>query len=155
MNTEENIFDSLTNKNLSIIVKEKDTIPFYTSNYETNEIKKYKAFPVFIKNISSKTLKIPVQAKGVALYVFNNEKFQFIRNSNYMICGTVTNFNPYFELKPNEILVYSFVHLKKGEKRKAKIVFFKAFSSDFEISIDKNIIKNQLLSSYLESDDAK
>lgn len=148
--TKENLYDSLSNKNLSIIVKENDTIPLYKRDYETDEIKKHKAFPVYIKNISDKVLKIPIAAAGVALYISNNENYQYIRNSSYMICGMGTNVNPYFELKPNEILIYSFPHLEKGIKRKEKILFYDAISKDFEMSVDEKIIKNQALIKYLE-----
>ena len=61
-----------------------------------------------------------------------------------------TNVNPYFELKPNEILIYSFPHLEKGIKRKEKILFYDAISKDFEMSVDEKIIKNQALIKYLE-----
>lgn len=149
LETKEELYDSLIDKKLSIIVKEKDTIPLYAINYNTEEIKKYKAFPVFIKNVSAETLKIPVEAKSVALYVLNDEKFQYIRNSDYLICGMGSPINPYFELKPNEILIYSFPHLKKGEKRKAKISFYRARSKEFEISINEEIIKKQRTHSYL------
>lgn len=143
LETKENIYDSLSNKNISIIVKENDTIPLYKRDYGTKAIKKHKAFPVFIKNISTKTLRIPIEAKSVALYVLNDKKFQYIRNSDYLICGMGSPTNPYFELNPNEILIYSFPHLEKGEKRKAKISFFKAKSKEFEISIADEIIKKQ------------
>ncbi|HEX7869481.1 MAG TPA: hypothetical protein VF455_05140 [Chryseobacterium sp.] len=150
LETKDDLYDSLSNKNLLIIVREKDTIPLYKRDYGTDEIKKHKAFPVYIKNISTKILKIPIEAFGVALYISNDIQFQFIRNSNYTICGMGTNLNPYFELKPNEILIYSFAHLENGSKRKAKIVFFKAFSKEFEISIDEKIIKNQRSTHYLQ-----
>jgi hypothetical protein len=67
-----------------------------------------------------------------------------------MICGTTLGLENYFELKPNEIMIYSFPHLKKGSKRKAKIVFFEAFSKEFEISIDEKIIQNQRTTRYLK-----
>lgn len=87
-------------------------------------------------------MRIPIEAQAVGLYVLNDKKFQYIRNSDYLICGMGSPKNPYFELKPNEILIYSFPHLKK-EKRKAKISFFKATSKEFENSIDEEIIKKQ------------
>lgn len=149
LETKENLYDSLSNKNISIIVKENDTIPLYKRDYGTKELKKHKAFPVFIKNISPKTLKIPIEAKSVALYVLNNKQFQYIRNSNYMICGAYAPIERFFELKPQEILIYSFPHLEKGEKRKAKISFFKAKSKEFEISIADKIIKKQRATKYL------
>lgn len=142
--TKEDLYDSLSNKNLSIIVKQNDTIPLYKRDYQTDEIKKHKAFPIFIKNTSSKTLKIPIDASGVALYISNEEQFQFIRNSNYTVMNCLEPpENPYFELRPNELLIYSFPHLTKGNKRKAKIVFFRASSKEFEIPIDDKIIQNQ------------
>ena len=136
-------FDLLSNKNLEIIVRENDTIPLYKKIMGTTDIKTYKAFPVFIKNISNKILKIPETLTTASLYFQNNEKkFQYLRNSNYMICGT--RYEPrYFELKPNEILIYAYPYLKKGKKRKAKINFYDASSKEFEISIDEKIIKNQ------------
>lgn len=142
--TKEDLYDSINNETAQIIVKEKDTIPLYKRDYGTDKIKKHKAFPVFIKNISTKTLRIPIDGPAVALYVSNNSQFQFIRNSNYTIMNCLElPENPYFKLKPNEILIYSFPHLKKGTKRKSKIVFFKASSKEFDISIDEQIIKNQ------------
>ncbi|PQA91264.1 hypothetical protein SAMN05421796_101156 [Chryseobacterium piscicola] len=148
--TGEYLYETINNQTTQIIVKEKDTIPLYARNYEIEEVKKYKAFPVFIKNISPKTLRIPVEAQVVGLYVLKDKKFQYIRNSDYLICGMGFPKNRYFELKPNEILIYSFPHLKKGEKRKAKISFYKATSKDFEISIDEKIIKNQRSTHYLQ-----
>ncbi|OBW39803.1 hypothetical protein AB670_03846 [Chryseobacterium sp. MOF25P] len=148
--TEEDLYETINNQTTQIIVKEKDTIPLYARNYETKEVKRYKAFPVFIKNISSKTLRIPIEAQAVGLYVLNDKKFQYIRNSDYLICGMGSPKNPYFELKPNEILIYSFPHLKKGKKRKAKISFFKATSKEFETSINEEIIKKQRNTHFLQ-----
>ena len=138
-------YDSLTNKNLEIIVKQKDTIPIYKQDYISHQFKTFKAFPVFIKNISKKTLKIPTEATGVAFYTFDNERknFYYLRNSNYMICGTGINFYNYFELKPNEILVYAYPYFKKGKVHKAKVKFHDASSKEFDISIDDKIIEDQ------------
>ena len=138
-------YDSLTNKNLQIIVKQKDTIPIYKQDYITHQFKTFKAFPVFIKNISNKTLKIPTESKGVAFYAYDNERknFYYLRNSNYMICGTGINFYNYFELKPNEILVYAYPYFKKGKVHKAKVKFHDASSKEFDISIDDKIIEDQ------------
>ena len=138
-------YDSLTNKNLQIIVKQKDTIPIYKQDYITHQFKTFKAFPVFIKNISNKTLKIPTESKGVAFYAFDNDRknFYYLRNSNYMICGTGINFYNYFELKSNEILVYAYPFFKKGKVHKAKLKFHDASSKEFNISIDDKIIEDQ------------
>ena len=139
-------YDSLTNKNLQIIVKQKDTIPIYKQDYITHQFKTFKAFPVFIKNISNKTLKIPTESRSVAFYAFNNERknFYYLRNSNYKVFGLETYFYSYFELKPNEILVYAYPYFKKGKTHKAKVKFYDASSKEFDISIDDNIIENQI-----------
>lgn len=150
LETEEYLIDSLSNKNLSIIVKEKDTIPLYKMDYDTRKIKIHKAYPVYIKNISSKVLKIPSEANAVEQYIFNNKEFQYIRNSNNMICGITLGPKHYFRLMPNEIMIYAVPHLKKGGKRKAKIVFFKASSKEFEIPVDEKIIQNQRSIRYLK-----
>lgn len=140
----DSFIDSLSYKNLEIIVKENDTIPLYKRNYDTKEIKIYKAFPVFIKNISDKVLKIPTNSKSVAFYFKNNEnKYQFLRNSNYMICGMSIPFHSYFELKTNEVLIYAYPYFKKGKKRKAKVKFYNASSKGFEISVDEKILEKQ------------
>ena len=144
--TKEEFTDSLSNKNIEIIVKENDTIPLYKRDFNVKGIKKHYAFPVFIKNISNQILKIPIESKNAALYIYDKElkRFSFVKNSNYNIfnCIEIPN-NPYFELKPNEILVYAYPYFKKGKKQKAKMKFYNASSREFEISIDENIIKNQ------------
>jgi len=146
LETKENFIDSLSNKNLEIIVKENDTIPLYKENYDTRALKKYFAVPIFIKNISNKVLRIPTTINSnPLLYIFDSkaQAFFFTKNYSYWICGTVTDYNSYFELKPNEILVYAYPYFKSGIKQKAKIRFYNASSKEFEISIDENITKNQ------------
>ena len=134
----------LNSRNLEIIVKEKDTIPLYKNNGFENKLKKYKAFPVFIKNISSKTLKIPVTTIFSFLFFKNeNNKWQSVRNSRYMIEGYGNENHPFFEIKPNEILVYAIPYFKKGKTHKAKVKFYDASSKEFDISIDYKIIENQ------------
>lgn len=135
-------YDLLSNKNLEFIVKEKDTIPLYKKVMGKTEVKTYKAFPIFIKNISKEILKIPTNS-DVSFYFENNEKKnQFLRNSNYMICGMGEQVR-YFELKPNEILIYAYPFFKKGTEQKAKIKFYNTSSKEFEISIDDKIIYSQ------------
>lgn len=135
--------DMLSNKNIEIVVNEKITIPLYKKIMGTTDVKTYKAFPVFIKNISNNVLNIPSSSGFVQLYFQNNEKkFQYLRNSNYMICGTSRE-PRYFEFKPNDVLIYAYPFLKNGTKKKVKINFFDATSKEFEISIDKKIIQNQ------------
>lgn len=147
LQTKENLIDSLSNKNLQIAVKENDTIPLYKKAMGTTKIKSYKAFPVFIKNISDKVLKIPatINSSSTFLYTFDNEAKAFFltKNYSYWFCGTGTDNYFYFELKPNEILIYAYPYFKSGTKQKAKMKFYKASSKEFEISIDENIIKNQ------------
>lgn len=150
LETNEVFADPLNNKNLSILVREKDTIPLYKQYYKTNEIKKYKAFPVIIKNISTKILKIPTDAESVDLWILNDTQFRYVRNSNYIMRGSGSQKISYLELKPDEILVYSCPYFKKGEKRKAKIKFGNAESKEFEISVDKNIIRKILHEGFLE-----
>jgi hypothetical protein len=70
--------------------------------------------------VSNEVLKIPTDAKSVDLFILNNNKFQYIRNSNYRFVGMGSLAIPYFELKPDEILVYSCPYFKKGEKEKQK-----------------------------------
>ena len=137
--------DSINNKTIEVIANINDTIPLYKNNGFENKLKKYKAFPVFIKNISNKTLKIPTESKGVAFYAFDNDRknFYYLRNSNYMICGYGLENRPYFELKPNEILVYAYPFFKKGKIHKAKVKFYDASSKEFNISIDDKIIEDQ------------
>ena len=145
-------YESLTNKNLEIIVKQKDTLPLYKQDYITHQFKTFKAFPVFIKNISKKTLKIPTESKNVAFYAFNNERknFYYLRNSNYKVFGLETYFYSYFELKANEILVYAYPYFKKGKTHKAKVKFYDASSKEFDISIDDNIIENQMKTFFIK-----
>lgn len=150
LETNQDFGDLLNSKNLSILVREKDTIPLYKQYYKTNEIKKYKAFPVIIKNISTKILKIPTDAKNVNLWILNNTQFRYVRNSNYIFQGSELQKISYFELKPDEILIYSCPYFKKGEKRKAKIKFGTTESKEFEISVDENIIKKKLHEGFIE-----
>lgn len=150
LETNEVFADLLNSKNLSVLVRENDTIPLYKQSYKTNEIKKYKAFPVIIKNISTKILKIPTDAKNVDLWISNNTKFRYIRNSNYRFQARKSQTIQYFELNPDEILVYSCPYFKKGEKRKAKIKFGNAESKEFQISVDRNIINKMLHEGFIE-----
>lgn len=140
----------LNSKNLEIIVKSNDTIPLYKKNGFENKLKKYKAFPVFVKNISKKTLKIPTTTIFSFIFFKNkNNKWQSVRNSYYMIEG-YGKVQPFFELKPSEILVYAYPYFKKGKTHKAKVKFYDASSKEFDISIDDEIIKNQRESYFIE-----
>jgi hypothetical protein len=144
LSTLDNLTDSLSNKTLSIIVKQRDTIPLYKKDYNDDKIKKHKAFPIFIKNISGKTLKIPIEFIGTILYVKSVNKYQMVRNSNYQIMNCLQlPENEYFKLNPNEIMIFAFPHLQKGKTRKAKIIYYNAESKEFDISIDEKIISSQ------------
>lgn len=136
------MIDSLNNKNISIFVKQNDTIPLYKKTYGSDSIKAYKAFPVFIKNISSKTINFPLTT-NLLLTFLESKKWWYIRNNNQRICGTGWDKKPYIELKPNEILIYTIPFFKKGTKKKFKIVFYNIQSKEFELSIDKNIVDQQ------------
>ncbi|MFC6266749.1 hypothetical protein [Frigoriflavimonas asaccharolytica] len=149
LSTKDYIADSITNKNLSIIVKEKDTIPLYKMDYQSNEIKKHKAFPIFFKNISGKTLKIPTEFYRIAVFVDYKNGFHLIRNSEHLVLGCFPPIEfSYFDLKPNEIIVFALPHLKKGLNRKAKIKFYNAESKEFNISIDEKILEKQERSNF-------
>lgn len=146
LETKESFIDSLSNKNLEIIVKENDIIPLYKQDFYTNAIKKYSAFPIFIKNISNEVLKIPTTINSNPfLYIFDSKAkaFFFTKNYSYWFCGTGTDYNSYFELKPNEILVYAYPYFKSGIKQKAKVKFYNVSSKEFEISIEDKIIQSQ------------
>lgn len=81
------MIDSLNNRNLEIVVKEKDTIPIYKRSFGTDSIKTYKGFPIFIKNVSKKTINIPVFDE-LTLNILDKNDWFYFRNSNWMICGT-------------------------------------------------------------------
>lgn len=136
------MIDTLNNKNLSIHVRQNDTIPLYKKAYGSDSIKAYKAFPIFIKNISAKTINFPLATK-LRLTFFESKKWWYIRNGNQIICGTGRDRIPYIELKPNELLIYAVPFFKKGTKRKFKIMFYNMQSKEFNLSIDKNIITQQ------------
>lgn len=136
------MIDSLNNKNFSIVVKQNDTIPLYKKAYGSDSIKAYKAFPVFIKNISAKTINFPL-ATEIGLSILQSKKWWYIRNNNQMTCGTGRDKILYIELKPNEIMAYAIPFFKKGKKNNFRVEFYNIHSQEFELSIDKNIIIQQ------------
>lgn len=136
------MIDSLNSKNISIVVKQNDTIPLYKKTYGSDSIKAYKAFPVFIRNISAKTINFPL-ATEIGLTISQSKKWWYIRNNNRMICGTGLDKTPYIELKPNEIMIYAVPFFKKGTKNHFRVEFYDIRSQEFELSIDKNIITQQ------------
>lgn len=139
------IYDSLSSKNIEIVVKPNDTIPKYAYNFETETIKKYKAFPVFIKNISDKTLKLSLN-KSLGLFVRNqNEKWQLIWNENAALgCFDSSENQWYMELKPNEIMIYSINFLEGKDKADFKILLpFRLKSKSFQMNYDKSLLNKQ------------
>lgn len=146
LKTRDDFIDSLSNKNLEIIVKKNDTIPLYKQDFYTRVKKKYSAFPIFIRNISDKVLRIPTSLNSNPfLYIFDRKTKAFFltKNYSYWYCGIGTDYNSYFELNPNEMLVYAYPYFKSGTKQKAKMKFYNASSKEFEISIDDKIIQKQ------------
>lgn len=135
-------FDSLSENNVKIVIRPNDTIPKYTYNFETGILKKYKAFPVFIKNISSRKLILPY-LKNLPLALFNHQqKWQMIWNDNAIICGTGWGMN-YWELEPNEIMIFSVNYLTGKDRGKFKVILFDSSSESFMMNYDKNIVKEQ------------
>lgn len=136
-------FDSLSENNIKLEFRIKDTIPKYAYNYETGNIKKYKAFPVFIKNISGRKLLFP-ELKNLVLVTRNsNNKWQIIWNDDAFICGDSRWQYRYWEFNPNEIMILSINYLNGKHKGKFKI-WTGSFSSDeFTMNYDKQIVKDQ------------
>lgn len=136
-------FDSLSENNVKIVAKIKDTIPKYAYNYDTETLKKYKAFPVFIKNISGRKL-ILIEFKNFPLTVLNDKnKWQMIWNDNVFICGDSRWQYHYWELNPNEIMVLSVNYLTGKNKGKFKIWTGNSLSDEFTMNYDKQIVKDQ------------
>jgi hypothetical protein len=137
------IFDSLTSKSVEIIVKVKDTIPKYMYNFETETLKKYKSFPVFIKNISGRKLILPEFKSLFPALLNNQQKWQIIRNDNALICGNRSWNYAYWEFEPDEIMVVSVNFLPGTSKGKFKLYFGNAASKPFLMNYDKKIIEYQ------------
>ena len=137
-------FDSLSENNVKIITKTLDTIPKYAYNYDTQTIKKYKAFPIFIKNISGRKLLLS-EFKNLPLAVLNDKnKWQMIWNENSLGGCTVGWENHYYwEFNPNEIMILSVNYLTGKNKGKFKIWTGNSSSDEFKMNYDKQIIKNQ------------
>lgn len=138
------IFDSLKFKDIEIIIKPQDTIPKYAYNNETKSLKKYKAFPVFIKNISGKKLRLPEFKNLPFAFLNNKEKWQIIWNDNAFICGDNSWNHINWDFEPNEILIIAVNFFDGKTKGKYKVEFFNELSSDsFEMNYDPDVIKNQ------------
>lgn len=136
-------FDSLSENNVKIVAKIKDTIPKYAYNYDTQTLKKYKAFPVFIKNISGRKL-ILAEFKNLPLTLLNDKnKWQMIWNDNVFICGDSRWQYHYWEFNPNEIMVLSVNYLTGKDQGKFKIWTGNSSSDEFTMNYDKQIVKDQ------------
>lgn len=135
-------FDSLSQNNVKIVIKPNDTIPKYAYNSETGTLKKYKAFPVFIKNISNRKL-ILSGLKNLPLAILNDkQKWQMIWNDDALICGTGWGMH-YWEFEPNEIMIFSVNYLTGKDRGKFKVTLFDSSSESFMMNYDKNILKVQ------------
>ncbi|MBV8327108.1 hypothetical protein [Chryseobacterium sp.] len=135
-------FDSLSEAHVKIIIKPKDTIPKYAYNSEIGVIKKYKAFPVFIKNISKRKLIFP-EFKNLPLAIFNSQhKWQMIWNDNAFSCGAVWE-RDYWEFEPDEIMIFSVNYLTGADRGKFKISFGGTASEPFMMNYDRNTVKEQ------------
>lgn len=143
-------FDSLTKENLKIVVKHTDTIPHFVID-STNKIKAYKAYPVFVKNISGKNLKMVIdQLPGIVILNEEN-KWQIIKNDSFYICGNSDFRQGYWILKPDEIIVYAVNHFKGKQKVRFRIGLTSTFlSEEFEGNINPEIIKKQRATLFLE-----
>lgn len=142
--TEENIkFDSLSKENLEIFVKSKDTIPHYALD-STNKIKAYKAYPVFIRNISGKNLKMAVNQFPGIVILNKEKKWQIIKNDNFYVCGNSIFRQDYWVLKPNEIIIYAFNHFQGKKKSCFKIGLTPSFlSEEFDGNINPKVLEKQ------------
>lgn len=137
------VYDSLSSENLKILAKAQDTIPKYAYNFETKTLKKYKSFPVFIKNISGRKLILP-EFKNLFPFILNDKKkWQLIQNDNAMVCGDPGWNRIYWELGPGEIIVASVNFLPGKDKGEFKLSFGSATSELFTMNYDKRIIKDQ------------
>lgn len=138
-------FSILNNENTKIEVKPYDTIPQYAFNQDSLILKKYKAFPVFIKNISKKPI-ILADINGELGIEIKNKlgKWQIIRNNNWMICGNGFYKHFHWNFMPDEIIVFPVKYYAKGDfKTKFRINFLGATSQEYDINISSNVLKNQ------------
>lgn len=137
-------FDSLSENNIQIIAKIQDTIPKYAYNYDTQTIKKYKAFPVLIKNVSGRKL-ILSEFKNLTLAIQNEKnKWQIIWNENSLGgCFAGWENHHYWEFNPNEIMVLSVNYLTGKNQGKFKIWTGAFLSNEFSMNYDKEIMKKQ------------
>lgn len=139
------IFDSLSENNIKIIAKIKDTIPKYTFNYDNEKLKKYKSFPVFIKNISGRKLLLSDLKNLPIAFLNDKNKWQMLWNENSMggclVDGWENHY--YWEFQPDEIMVLSVNYLTGNSRGKFKIWSGNTSSNEFTMNYNKEILKNQ------------
>ena len=124
-------------------MKPNDTIPHFVIDSARN-IKAYQSFPVFVKNISGKKLKMVVESFPGFAILNENKKWQIIRNNSFYICGDAMYKHKYWVFNPNEIIVYAVNYFHGNQKAHFKIVLTPTFfSEEFDGTIDPKIIKKQ------------
>ncbi|KFC40044.1 hypothetical protein HZQ67_09680 [Elizabethkingia anophelis] len=136
--------DSIGNHNIRIEANTQDTIPYYSIPFNNYQIKAYKSFPVYIKNISTHNLILPVGLFGLSYEVLNkSNKWQILYNNNWFICGTGSFPKRYYSFKKEDMIIFGVPYLKGNFKTKMRIRFEYAISNEFEASVDSEIFKRQ------------
>ncbi|MDV3560560.1 hypothetical protein CMU25_08500 [Elizabethkingia anophelis] len=138
-------YDSLNNKSFIVEARHKDTIPQYAIPLEENIIKSYYSFPVIIKNISTRDLRLNDYSMSITYEVLNyNKKWQIIFNydttESCCFCGEA---GPGFLFKKEAYMIMSIPYLHGKFKTKMRIRFGYAFSNEFDASINPEIFKKQ------------
>ncbi|MBF8457937.1 hypothetical protein IV494_12185 [Kaistella sp. G5-32] len=136
-------FDSLSHDLLEIVVKPNDTIPHFVIDSARN-IKAYKSFPVFVKNISGRKIILP-ENESLGTFVLNKKnKWQLIWNDNAFVCGDNMLNRRYWTLNPEEIIIFSVNYLKGEMKTKFKVgLSYYFFSAEFEGNINPKLFEKQ------------
>lgn len=138
------ITDDLNSENIEIIVKEKDTIPL--SKLRNDKVVSFKSYPVFIKNISAKPLKINTDYLAYfSPFVKNkNDKWQKALNTRYVVNECIPPAYPtFFILEPKELFIMAIPYFAGKEKKEFKIKIDSATSKIYKSSITEYIINNQ------------
>ncbi len=144
--------DSLNNKNFIVEARYTDTIPLYTIPVGKNTIKTYKAFPVFIKNISGKDLKIKEHEMLPAYEILNQDKkWQVIFNySTSDVSCFPEDWRFVFSFKNGFYMIMGIPFLHGSYKTKMRIRLGYAKSNEFDVSVDPGIFKKQKRLIYLD-----
>lgn len=138
------ITDDLNLENIEIIVKDKDTIPLYKLRNE--KVVNFKSYPVFIKNISAKPLKINTDyLTYFSPFVKNKaDKWQKVLNTRYVVNGCIPPAFPnFFILEPKELFIMAIPYFEGKEQKDFKIKIDRATSKNYKSSINEYIINNQ------------